>query len=616
MKKLTILIGAFFIITAVAAQKWKMKEAALMTPWAADVDPENVLPEYPRPIMEREEWLNLNGVWQFQEAIWGGKVPFNETLKEEILVPFPWESAISGVMRQIESYRAWYRRTFEIPSSWKKKKVLLHFGAVDYETFVYVNGRCVGTHIGGFDAFSFDITGFLNPDGNQEIIVGVYDPGSSKAISVGKQNNVKMKEPTGYSYTPASGIWQTVWIEPVAKSYIADLKVIPDIDKEVLEVTAISPDFVANQNIQVKVLDGGKVVSEAAGAINEVVELKIDSPKLWSPSSPFLYDVEITLLKDGKVLDKVQSYTGMRKISLGEGIKGIKVIHLNNQYVFQMGTLDQGYWPDGIFTAPTDEALKWDIETTKKFGYNMIRKHIKVEPQRWYYWCDKLGILVWQDMPSSFKQKTETEKAAFEVELRNMVTTHWNHPSIVKWVVFNEHWGLYDPVRLTEYTMGLDPSRLVIGNSGIDAGRPNIDYEVGHIKDNHSYRPPNVPFANQKRAVVCGEYGAIGYKVKGHIWDVDGPWVHHNYENMEAATAEYEKFIGQLIDFKNEGLSAAVYTQWTDVENEMNGIYTYDRKEIKLDKTRVANANVSTYIGDLPEIDKESLHLPEFYDPE
>jgi hypothetical protein len=261
-----------------------------------------------------------------------------------------------------------------------------------------------------------------------------------------------------------------------------------------------------------------------------------------------------------------------------------------------MGPLDQGYWPDGIYTAPTDEALRWDIELIKEFGFNMIRKHIKIEPQRWYYWCDKLGLLVWQDMPSTFNERTEEEKTQFETELQLMIKTHWNHPSIVNWIIFNEHWGIYDPVRLTENVMALDPSRLVTGNSGIDAGKPNIDYVTGHITDNHSYRPPNVPFASQIRATVCGEYGAIGYKVNEHIWDVDGPWVHHNYKGIDDATAEYEKFINMIIGFKEEGLSAAVYTQWTDVENEMNGIYTYDRKVIKLHKSRIRTANESTYL--------------------
>jgi beta-galactosidase/beta-glucuronidase len=290
----------------------------------------------------------------------------------------------------------------------------------------------------------------------------------------------------------------------------------------------------------------------------------------------------------------------MRKISLRRhvinGRDGLMKIDLNNRFVFQMGPLDQGYWPDGLYTAPTDEALRWDIQQMKKMGYNMVRKHIKVEPQRWYFWADKLGLLVWQDMPSTFKKRSEDEKTQFETELQRMVKSHWNHPSIVNWIVFNEHWGAYDVERLTEMVMALDPSRLVTGNSGMDAGRPHIDYEVGHIKDNHHYRPPTNPMANNRRAAVNGEYGAIGYKAPGHIWDPDGPWVHDTYKGLEEATTEYEKFIAMLNKFRIEDhLSGAVYTQWTDVENEMNGIYTYDRRLMKLDPTRVTSANESTW---------------------
>ncbi|MEH0152942.1 sugar-binding domain-containing protein [Limibacter armeniacum] len=593
---ISLLVLTLSVSGAVAQKsKWKMQESSLMTPWAAQLDPENVLGEYPRPIMERADWQNLNGIWEFQEAQLTDGVPSGKKLKEEILVPFPWESALSGIRRQLDSRSAWYKRTFTVPAGWKGKDVLLHFGAVDYEALVYINGSCVGQHKGGYDPFSFNITPYLNAKGNQEIIVKVKDPGNEEGIAYGKQNNTRFADPQRFSYSPASGIWQTVWIEPVSTNHIADLKITTNIDRKTISVTALPESHTNQSKVELLVMDGEKIVATGTGELNKLIEVKIADPKLWSPDSPFLYDLEVKLKKGEEVIDQVKSYTGIRKIALGEGEKGLKTIELNNEFVFQMGPLDQGYWPDGIYTAPTDEALKWDIEKTKEFGFNMIRKHIKVEPQRWYYWCDKLGILVWQDMPSSNKQRTEAEKTQFETELQQMVKTHWNHPSIITWVVFNEHWGLYDPVRLTENVMAMDPTRLVTGNSGIDAGKPDIDYEVGHIKDNHSYRPPNCPFANQKRAVVCGEYGAIGYKLEGHVWDADGPWVHFNYKGMEAATAEYEKFIGQILDFKKEGLSAAVYTQWTDVENEMNGLWTYDRKEVKLDQKRVTEANKSTY---------------------
>jgi hypothetical protein len=577
-------------------EKQHLKGATpMLTPWAEKLDKNNPLPEYPRPIMERDKWMNLNGIWEFQEAQPGDKILSGKKLKEQIVVPFPWESQLSGINRQLTSQRAFYRRTFSVPADWKGQKIMLNFGAVDYEATVFLNGQFIGNHKGGFDAFSFDLTPFLVAKGPQELIVSVYDPGTDEGIAVGKQNNTRFSEPKGYAYTPSSGIWQTVWIEPVPEVFIKDLHITPNIDTKQLIIKVQPPSPMEGYDLNVIVKEDGKEVASSIGKFNTDLAIDIPNPKLWSPSSPFLYDVEIQLLKNNEVLDVVRSYAGMRKIALGDHPKGYKQVFLNNEFLFQMGPLDQGYWPDGIYTAPTDEALRWDVEEMKNWGFNMVRKHIKIEPQRWYYWCDKLGLLVWQDMPSTFKNRTEDEKTQFETELQLMVKKNWNHPSIIDWVVFNEHWGIYDPVRLTENIMALDPSRLVTGNSGIDAGKPNIDFVVGHMNDNHSYRPPNVPFASQIRATVCGEYGAIGYKVDGHIWDLDGPWVHFNYKGIEDATSEYEKFINQLISFQFEGLSAAVYTQWTDVENEMNGLYTYDRKVKKLDKDRVRKANESTW---------------------
>ncbi len=575
----------------------KAAGSPLTTPWAEKIDVQNVLAEYPRPQLVRSEWMNLNGQWQFQEAQAGDKLPFNAKLKETILVPFPWESALSGIHRDIKSHKAFYRRTFEVPAGWHGQNVQLNFGAVDWEASVYVNGCHVGSHSGGYDGFSFDITAALRKKGPQEIVVSVFDPGSDQAIACGKQSNDRFADPHGYSYCASSGIWQTVWIEPVSKAFVESVKMVPDIDAGTLLVSAFVENVIKGQSVVFEAFDGNLSVSSVICEPGKTVTMQIPSAKLWSPDSPFLYDLKVTLQDStGKAIDKVVSYFGMRKIALKQEASGIQRIYLNNQFLFQMGPLDQGYWPDGIYTAPTDEALRWDIENIKSFGFNMIRKHIKVEPERWYYWADKLGVLVWQDMPSTFKVRSESLKTQWENELSQMVRTHWNHPAIVVWIVFNEHWGIYDVERNTNTVMALDPSRLVTGNSGIDAGKPNLDFEVGHIKDNHSYRPPNCRFATNKRAVVCGEYGAIGYNIPGHIWDVDGPWVHYNYDGLESATTEYEKFIRQLVNYKKEGLCAGVYTQWTDVENEMNGLYTYDRKIIKLDKARVKAANESTRI--------------------
>ncbi|GEC72605.1 Glycosyl hydrolases family 2, TIM barrel domain [Flavobacterium flevense] len=597
MKNILILLS-LFSSAFLTAQDSKMvpgthvkDKTPMQSPWAKDLDKNNPLAEYPRPIMVRTNWKNLNGVWAFGEAKEGMAIP--KKLNEKIVVPFPWESNLSDIQRQLKTQRAWYKRSFTVPKDWSSNDVLLHFGAVDFEAKVYVNGQFVGMHKGGYDAFSFNITSYLNKTEN-ELAVEVFDPGSDAAIATGKQSNDKFDNPQRYAYTPSSGIWQTVWLEPVPKQHITNFTITPDIDLELINVL-VNANQDNNSKIEVVVKQGDTVVSSGEGQLNIPFQVKIPNPKLWSPDSPFLYDVIVKLKSNNQVLDEVKSYTGMRKIAIElEG--NLQKITLNNKFLFQMGPLDQGYWPDGIYTAPTDEALKWDVENIKDWGFNMIRKHIKIEPQRWYYWADKLGLLVWQDMPSTFKKRTEAEKTQFETELTQMVRNNANHPSIIVWVVFNEHWGLYDVERLTNYTMALDPSRLVIGNSGIDAGKPNIDYEVGHIKDNHSYRPPSVPFASNKRAVVNGEYGAIGYNVPGHIWDLDGPWVHYNYEGKEAATKEYERFIKMIVDdFQKQGLSASVYTQWTDVENEMNGLYTYDRKVEKLDKERVKKANESTY---------------------
>ncbi len=564
----------------------------MVTPWAADLDKNNPLPEYPRPLMERDRWQNLNGQWQFGEAKPGEALP--KKLKEKITVPFPWESHLSGVQRELDSRMAWYKRDFTVPSGWKDDEIQLNFGGVDFEAHVFINDKFVGAHKGGYDPFSFVITPFLK-SGTNSITVWVYDPGSAAGIAYGKQNNDRFSNPQRFAYSASSGIWQTVWLEPVPAQHIDYLKILPFVDDAEIEVL-VNASAKSKSKIHVRVMDGTTVVGEGTGDAKIPFRIAVKNPKLWSPDDPFLYDVELTLQDSTTTYDKVKSYTGMRKVSI-EKVGNLKKIFLNDKFLFQMGPLDQGYWPDGIYTAPTDEALAWDVKNIKDWGFNMIRKHIKIEPQRWYYHCDKEGLLVWQDMPSMFGERTETEKIQFESELTSMVQEFGSHPSIIIWVVFNEHWGIYDVERLTNFVMEMDPSRLVIGNSGIDAGKPDIDYEVGHIKDNHSYRPPSVPFASNKRAVVNGEYGAIGYNVEGHVWDLDGPWVHYNYDGKEAATNEYVKFINMITeDFQKEGLSASVYTQWTDVENEMNGLYTYDRKVEKLDKDRVKEANQSTYL--------------------
>ncbi|MEZ5277277.1 MAG: glycoside hydrolase family 2 TIM barrel-domain containing protein [Opitutaceae bacterium] len=593
---------------------WQPATAPLMTPWSEKVDPGNVLPEYPRPQMRRMDWQNLNGLWEFEEALVTDPLPGGRTLAETILVPFPWESALSGIRRQLDSRRAFYRRTFEIPAGWAGQRILLHFEAVDWEASVFINGRFAGEHRGGYDPFSFDITPHLSTTGPQEVIVRVYDPGNAEGIAVGKQANDRFDNPQRYTYAPSSGIWLPVWLEPVPEQFIADFHATPSIGEESLEVT-VSPDA-QNDDLSVEVIarTGATVVGTAMGSPNLPLTVPVPRPRLWWPNDPFLYDLDVILKKNGEEVDRVTGYFGMRKISLGAvrvNDRGpVQKLFLNNRFVFQMGPLDQGFWPDGLYTHPTDEALRWDVEQIKAWGFNMIRKHIKVESRRWFYHCDRAGLLVWQDMPSTFKKRTESEKAQFELELSRMVRMHWNSPCIVNWIVFNEHWGAYDVERLTNFVMALDPSRMVTGNSGIDAGQPDVDYQVGHIKDNHHYRPPTNPHPAHNRATVNGEYGAIGYLLEGHVWDVDGPWVHYNYEGREAATEEYVTFVDQLLEFKSkDALSGAVYTQWTDLENEMNGLYTYDRKVEKLDRDRVTAANRSLWEGDLKGVETTKVEF-------
>lgn len=580
------------------AAEWQVADGPLKTPWTDKVDPQNVHPEYPRPQMTRSDWQSLNGLWQFAAASEGDQLPAGRELDEQILVPFPVESALSGIMRREE--RVWYRRTFEVPEDWTGQKVLLHFGAVDWEASVWVNGTKLGEHRGGYDPFSFDITEALNEKGPQEIVVGVWDPSDGGSQPRGKQ----VRKPHGIWYTPTTGIWQSVWIEPVPESYIEGLKLTPDVDNRLLRVTVHAAGEDA-QDVSVSALDGDAVVATKQGTAGEELALEIAEPKLWSPDSPFLYGLKVTLGKGDQAADTVDSYFGMRKVSVGAGPQGVTRMLLNDEFVFQYGPLDQGFWPDGLYTAPTDEALRYDLEMTKKLGFNMVRKHVKVEPARWYYWCDKLGLLVWQDMPSGDEsvgrgegEITRTAESAkqFEHELQRMLDSFHNSPSIVMWVVFNEGWGQYDTVRLTNWTKHYDPSRVVCGASGWN------DMQVGDVHDIHVYPGPNSPMPEPTRAAVLGEYGGLGLPVRGHTWQNEKNWGYRNLKSAEALQAGYLQLIDSLRPLIAEpGLTAAVYTQTTDVEVEVNGLMTYDRQQMKMDPSTLASAHAPLY-GPVPTV--------------
>jgi hypothetical protein len=588
-----ILLGA---ATSAMSAEWQPAKGPLMTRWAKDVKADKPHAEYPRPQMRRERWLNLNGVWQLTFAPKDETAPVGKELSERILVPFPVESALSGVMKHAE--RLWYRRLFTVPKNWKDQRILLHFGAVDWEAKVWVNGKEIGSHRGGYDAFRFDVTDALNKDGEQELIVGVWDP---------------TDKPGGIFYTPTTGIWQTVWIEPVPQTSIDSLQIIPDLDgKRVLVHVGLRGEKVKHL-LHAVVRDGDKLVAAYHTLSGNVLMLTLPQPKLWSPDNPFLYDLQVTLTStdksDGTILDSVKSYFGMRKISVGRDDKGVTRLLLNNKPYFMVGPLDQGFWPDGLYTAPTDEALKYDIEITKKLGFNMARKHVKVEPARWYYWCDKLGLLVWQDMPSGdkgispkdadLKRSPESAKQ-YELELKYMIECLRNHPSIVLWVVFNEGWGQFDTVRISEWTKKYDPSRLVDCASGW------TDRDVGDVHDIHVYPGPGSPKPESSRAAVLGEFGGLGLKVDGHTWE-QKTWGYRGASSTADLTRKYEKLLAGVHQLKDKsGLSAAVYTQTTDVETEANGLLTYDRAVLKVDPERIAAVNQ----GDLSRIPQSVVVVP------
>ncbi len=583
MKKMTAtfctaLCSLSLLGQSLSAEPWQPAKGPLMTRWAKDVAPDKALPEYPRPQMVRPEWFNLNGLWEY--AITDKKSDAApQSFQGKILVPFPAESALSGVMKAVKPDNLlWYRRTFDVPASFAGKRILLPFGAVDWQSTVYVNDKEVVTHKGGYDSFTVDITDALKPTGPQQLALKVYDPTEG-----GQPRGKQSLHPEGCFYTPCSGIWQTVWLEPVAAASIANLQITPDVDAGLLKLIVAGQGTKADQTIEAVAMEEGREIARVSGKLGEVLALPIKQPKLWSPQRPFLYDLKVTLLDGGKPIDSVDSYFGMRKFSLSKDAKGVQRLLLNGEPVFQTGPLDQGFWPDGIYTAPTDEALRFDIEMTRKLGFNVTRKHVKIEPERWYYWCDKLGLPVWQDMPAGDNPSAEN-KAQFEVELKRMIEQHRNHPSIVMWVVFNEGWGQFDTERLTKMVKEMDPSRLVNNASGW------TDKNVGDVIDMHNYPGPGAPKTEPTRAAVLGEFGGLGAFIQGHLW-TPKTWG-YRVVAPDALTRSYAKLLTNAYGLEDSaGLCAAIYTQITDVETECNGLFTYDREVLKVDLEKTAKAN-------------------------
>jgi hypothetical protein len=583
------------LVGGTAMAQYKPVEGHLMTRWAETVSPDNVWPEYPRPQMTRENWQNLNGLWEY--AITSNRDKHTPGAWEgEILVPFAIESALSGVKKPVlPDQKLWYRRTFTVPADWGDQRVLLHFGAVDWECTVYVNGKYRGRHQGGYDPFSFDITGALNPTGEQELIVAAWDPTDKGYQPRGKQ----VLEPQGIWYTAVTGIWQTVWLEPVPRAHVQKLAMTPDIDKGVLRLTVAANGTAADDQVVAVALDGDTKVVGALGKPGVPFELPIENAKLWSPDSPFLYNLTVSLMRGDQTLDAVKSYFGMRKIAFAKDEKGLNRLFLNNENLFQFGPLDQGWWPDGLYTAPSDEALRYDVEATRAMGFNMARKHVKIEPLRWYYHCDQLGLMVWQDMPSGDKyighNDPDIERVAqsahnYYRELGELVRDFGNHPSIVMWVPFNEGWGQFQTGDVTAWLKEIDPSRLVNPTSGW------ADRGVGDIYDKHSYPGPDMFPIEENRVSVLGEFGGLGWPIEDHLWWNKRNWGYRTYQERETLARHYEQLIRKLRFLIHDGLAAAVYTQTTDVEGEVNGLMTYDRDMVKLGVDWLRKVNDSVYL--------------------
>ncbi len=597
MRIIPIILLLLVSLSIAAAQEvaWFPVKEGLYTQWGEQIDPDKVLPEYPRPSMVRKNWMNLNGIWNF-------KIQSKDSLKPEkfdrqILVPFPPESQLSGLKATITpEQKMWYSRNFIIPENWSYKYILLHIGASDWETTVYINGERAGSHRGGYDPILLDITFYLKEKGRQRIDIEVWDPTDSGNQPVGKQK----LESGGIWYTPTSGIWQTVWIEPVMWASISDINITPDIDNSRVLIEANT--FQANEGDTVKCIikDGKKIVAEQKMPVDKLFDFQIENPKKWSPDNPFLYDVELKLTRADQSIDSVTSYFGMRKIEVKKDKNGVKRFYLNNKPIFLMGMLDQGFWPEGLYTHSSDKALIYDINTAKEMGFNLLRKHVKVEPERWYYHCDRLGMLVWQDMPNGDKnakweppsgvdfQEMERDFASesqYKIEFEAIIKDNKFHPSIIAWVPFNEGWGQFKTIEISNWVAALDTTRLINGPSGGNF------FPVGDIRDFHHYPEPKLLGSDSDRVVVLGEYGGLGLAIEEHTFADKENWGYRNLKSENELEKQYIDFVEKMKTLIAKGLSGAIYTQVSDVEEEVNGLMTYDRKIIKPTQKKINKAH-------------------------
>jgi galactose mutarotase-like enzyme len=590
-KTVFIVAGAVVCSTAIAATPWRPVDGNLMTRWVKDVNPANPWSEYPRPQMIRSQWQSLNGLWNYAVTDKDAAAPSNYS--GQILVPYPIESALSGVKRPLlPTQNLWYQREFVAPVLHRRERLLLHFGAADFEATVILNGHELGTHSGGYQSFSFDLTQAIKR-GRNELKAKVWDPTDEG------QNNPHGKQrlkPGGIFYTASSGIWQTVWLEVVPQTFIDRLDLTPDVDHGTISINVRT---LAGDGYTVEASSG---TLHASGVATEPLFLAVPNPHLWSPEDPYVYSLEVRLLKGGAVVDRVRSYFGMRKIEVKEDPRGQKRIFLNGQYTFNLGTLDQGYWPDGLYTAPTDAAMQSDIQTIKAMGFNTIRKHLKIEPDRWYYYCDRLGLMVWQDMvppavSESDYKPTAASRSQFEDEIRQNIAQLYDHPSITTWVLFNEGGGAYDQAHLEKKLKQLDASRLVNGQSG-QAGLsegPILVYldsspgPDGDLADVHSYPGPALLYSESK-AMVLGEYGGVGVPIDGHTWRQGSGWGYVQVARDKFAS-KYAEMMVKLKHLEGIGLSGSIYTEPFDVETELNGLVTYDREISKIPLEDLAQMN-------------------------
>jgi hypothetical protein len=616
MKPLTILFPlSLLIAAATASAEWKAADIPIMTKWGKEVTPENAWIEYPRPQLVREDWQSLNGLWEFVVTKKGSQTPTN--YEGEILVPYPIESALSGVQRDVDvEEEIWYRRSLTIPEVWEGQRILLHFEAVDWETTVWINGKEVGSHRGGYNPFSFDISDALSADQEQTLLVRVWDPQGTVFKSLGKQDN------RAEQYTRCSGIWGSVWMEPLPSTSIESIKITASADGTVVIIPNIegSTDGIT---IRYEALDEERIVYNVRTSVDRPRTLEIRNPKTWSPQSPFLYDLNVKLIKAGEVVDEIRSYFGLRTIALQDSDLG-KQMALNGEAIFQIGPLDQNYWPGGGLTPPSDEAMIWECQYLKDIGCNMVRLHIKQNPRRWYYHCDRLGLLVWQDFISAQKQKrfeqvTGAESAQWLDEQEEMMDTLHNHPSIIKWIIFNEAWGQHDTERILKWTQEKDASRIISAASGW--------YDLpgeSNIRDIHDYSfYPAIPAlgTNPNRAVILGEVGGFAGAVPPHNWtgrsNVSGepenilfggfdPSVPRDANRKhdifrptftygEPFQIQYSQFVDSLCLLKNNGLTAVIYTQMTDMKLEENGWLTFDREVSKIEVEKLKSIHERLY---------------------